>query len=224
MTVIADLSVPSEGFVLGETMQAVSAEHIEIEQLVPLNGVTLPYFWLEKADADASETALDEESAVRTVTQVDELDDRVLLRIDWTEDVDSFLENLVDYEAAVLEAVGDHDEWQFQLRFPSYEVLSTFYRACIEDGLAMELQRVHTPVEAASRSRYGLTANQRETLTRAYEDGYYSVPRKTSIRKLGEELGISDSAVSQRLRRGEGSLIAATLLTAADTSLSGHRE
>ena len=200
MTVIVDLSVPSEGFVVGETMQAVSTEYIEIEQLVPLNGVTLPYFWLETADADTAEAALNKESAVDTVTQADELDGRVLFRIEWAEDVDSFLENLVDYEAAILEAVGNHDEWQFQLRFPSYEVLSTFYRACIEDGLTMEIQRVHNPVEAASRSRYGLTADQKETLTRAYEDGYYSVPRKTSIRKLGEVLGISDSAVSQRLR------------------------
>ena len=224
MTVIADLSIPSEGFVLGETMQAVSAESIEIEQLVPLDGVTLPYFWLEKVDADAAEAALEEEPAVKAVTQIDELDGRVLFRIDWTEDVDSFLENLVDYEAAVLEAVGTHKEWQFQLRFPSYEELSTFYRACIEDGLAMDLQRVHNPIEATSRSRYGLTADQRETIMRAYEDGYYSIPRKTSIQKLGEELDISDSAVSQRLRRGEGSLIAATLLTAADTSISGHRE
>lgn len=224
MTVIADVSVPSDGFVLGETMQAVPAERIEIEQLVPSSGLTLPYFWVEQTDADAAEAALAEELAVDTVTQVDALDGRVLFRIEWTEDVDSFLANLVTYEAAVLDAVGTDEEWKFQLRFPSYEVLSAFYRACVEDGLDMELDRVHNPVEAASQSRFGLTTDQERTLTTAYDAGYFSIPRGTTIRELGDALGISDSAVSQRLHRGEESLIGATLLTAADTSLSGHRE
>jgi cytidyltransferase-like protein len=70
----------------------------------------------------------------------------------------------------------------------------------------------------------GLTNDQEQTLTTAYERGYFAIPRGTTIQELGEALDISDSAVSQRLRRGEESLIAATLLTAADMSLSGHQE
>ncbi|WP_049898417.1 helix-turn-helix domain-containing protein [Halococcus agarilyticus] len=224
MTVIADITIPSEDFVLGETMRAVPADRIEIEQLVPSSGLALPYFWIEATDADTAEAALGEEPVVEAVTQVDAFDDRVLFRIEWTEDVDSFLANLVAYEVAVLEAVGTDDEWQFQLRFPEYDSLSAFYRAGIEDGVDMELDRVHNPVEAASRSRFGLTTDQKETLTAAYDGGYFSIPRGTTISELGETLGVSDSAVSQRLRRGESSLITATLLTAADTSLSGHRE
>jgi predicted DNA binding protein len=224
MTVIADISVSSDDFVLGRTMQAVPASRIEVEQLVPSGGLALPYFWVEGTDADAAEAALSEESAVKTVTQADALDGRVLFRIEWTEEVDSFLKNLVEYEAAVLEAVGTDDEWRFQLRFSGYDVLSAFYRDCVDKGVGVMLDRVHNPVEAASRSRFGLTDDQEQMLTTAYERGYFSIPRGTTIQELGETLDISDSAVSQRLRRGEESLIAATLLTAADTSLSGHRE
>jgi hypothetical protein len=144
--------------------------------------------------------------------------------IEWTEEVDSFLENLIDYEAAVLEATGTPDDWQFQLRFRSYEMLSEFYRACIDDGVGVQLNRVHNPVEAASRARFGLTEDQEQTLVTAFEGGYFDIPRGTTISELGEELEISDSAVSQRLRRANSSLIAATLLTAADTSLSAHQE
>lgn len=224
MVVIADISVSSDGFVLGETMRAVPAARVEVEQLVPSSGLALPYFWIEATDADAAGAALSEEPAVKTVTQIDALDDRVLFRIEWTEDVDSFLANLVEYEAAVLEAVGTDDEWQFQLRFPEYESLSAFYHAGIEDGVEMELDRVHNPIEAASQSQFGLTTDQTQTLTMAYEAGYFSIPRGTTIQKLGDMLDVSDSAISQRLRRGESALIAATLLTAAETSLSGHRE
>ena len=224
MVVIADISVSSDGFVLGETMRAVPANRVEVEQLVPSSGLAFPYFWIEASDADAAEAALSEEPAVKTVSQVDVLDNRILFRIEWTEDVDSFLANLVEYEAAVLEAVGTDVEWQFQLRFPAYESLSAFYRAGIEDGVEMELDRVHNPIEATSQSRFGLTADQTQTLTTAYETGYFSIPRGTTIQKLGDMLDVSDSAISQRLRRGESALIAATLLTAAETSLSGHRE
>lgn len=224
MTVIADISVPSADFEMGQVMQAVPAERIAVEQLVPSGDLALPYFWIEETDADDTEATLSEQPAVKTARQVDALDGRVLFRIEWTEAVDSFLNNVVEYEAAVLEAVGTDGEWRFQMRFPSYEVLSAFYRACVDDGLDMELDRVHNPVEAASSSRFGLTADQEKTLTAAYERGYFAIPRETTIRELGAVLDISDSAVSQRLRRGESSLIAATLLTAADTSLSGHRE
>jgi predicted DNA binding protein len=224
MTVITDISVSSDDFVLGQTMQAVPASPIELEQLVPSGGLPLPYFWVEQVNVAEAEAALNDEPAVNTVSQLDSLNDRVLFRIEWTEEVDSFLENLIDYEAAVLEAAGSDDEWQFQLRFRSYDVLSGFYRACINDSVGVQLDRVHNPVEAASRARFGLTEDQEQTLVTAFEAGYFDVPRGTTIRELGEQLDVSDSAVSQRLRRANSSLIAATLLTAADTSLSGHQE
>lgn len=224
MTVIADITIPTEDFVLGRTMQAVPDTRIEVEQLVPVGRLAFPYFWIEETDADAAETALSEQSAVKTVTQADRLDGRVLFRIEWTEDVDHFLDNLTEYEASVLEATGTDDEWQFQLRFKSYEVLSAFYRACVDKGMDIQLDRVHNPVEAASSARFGLTENQERTLLTAFKGGYFDIPRGTTIQELGEALGITDSAVSQRLRRAESALIAATLLTAADTSLSGHRE
>ncbi|HET7322915.1 MAG TPA: helix-turn-helix domain-containing protein, partial [Halococcus sp.] len=92
------------------------------------------------------------------------------------------------------------------------------------DGVGVQLDRVHNPIEAASRTRFGLTDDQEQTLVTAFEAGYFDIPRGTTIQELGEELEVSDSAISQRLRRANSSLIAATLLTAADTSLSGHRE
>lgn len=223
MTVIVDITVSSEDFTLGQTMQAVPDSRIEVEQLVPASELALPYFWVEQVNADAAEAALRDQPAVKSIRRADALDGKILFRIEWTEDVDSFLANLVEYEAAVLEATGTDDEWQFQLRFRSYEVLSSFYRACVDDGVGMKLDRVHNPVEAASSARFGLTEDQENTLIAAFEAGYFDIPRETTIQELGEILDISDSAVSQRLRRAESALIAATLLTAADTSLSGHR-
>lgn len=52
-----------------------------------------------------------------------------------------------------------------------------------------------------------LTTKQRETLELALESGYYERPRTVDLTYLAEELGVSKSAVSQRLRTAETKLI-----------------
>jgi len=55
-----------------------------------------------------------------------------------------------------------------------------------------------------------MTATQWETLERAYERGYYDQPRKVTLADLAEEFDVTKSAISQRLRGAEGTLVAAT--------------
>lgn len=50
-------------------------------------------------------------------------------------------------------------------------------------------------------SRNGLSRAQREALDLAISEGYYSVPRRTTTAELAEQLGVSDQAVIERLRR-----------------------
>jgi predicted DNA binding protein len=52
-----------------------------------------------------------------------------------------------------------------------------------------------------------LTAKQQQALELAVEAGYYERPRDVDLGELGEQLGISKSAVSQRLRAAERKLI-----------------
>lgn len=52
-----------------------------------------------------------------------------------------------------------------------------------------------------------LTAKQRRTLELALEAGYYERPREADLTYLAEELDISKSAVSQRLRTAETKLV-----------------
>lgn len=56
-----------------------------------------------------------------------------------------------------------------------------------------------------------LTDKQRETLELALQMGYYERPRNANLTDLSEELDISKSAVSQRLRTAEIKLIKTAL-------------
>lgn len=52
-----------------------------------------------------------------------------------------------------------------------------------------------------------LTEKQRRTVQIAVQSGYYEQPRKTDLADLAKRIGISKSAVSQRLRGAEAKLI-----------------
>ncbi|WP_049937947.1 helix-turn-helix domain-containing protein [Haloplanus natans] len=57
----------------------------------------------------------------------------------------------------------------------------------------------------------GLTDRQREALRIAYEMGYFEVPRRASLDDVATELGISASALSERLRRAQTRVIETTV-------------
>lgn len=52
-----------------------------------------------------------------------------------------------------------------------------------------------------------LTEKQRQTLEMALEAGYYEQPRKADLADLAGRIGVSKSAVSQRLRTAEAKLV-----------------
>ena len=56
-----------------------------------------------------------------------------------------------------------------------------------------------------------LTPAQREILELALDRGYFAIPRETNLMELAEELGISDQAVNERLRRGTAKVVLSAL-------------
>lgn len=88
--------------------------------------------------------------------------------------------------------------------------------------LLQELERVTDSVSVQRISRVGdglggpetgtvdfsgLTGKQREAIERAVEAGYYRHPREATITDIAAEVGISQSAFSQRLRSAEEKLV-----------------
>jgi predicted DNA binding protein len=56
-----------------------------------------------------------------------------------------------------------------------------------------------------------ITDKQQTALEKAIEMGYYEQPRTTDLGAIAAELGVSDSAVSQRLNNAETKLVKAYL-------------
>jgi predicted DNA binding protein len=61
-----------------------------------------------------------------------------------------------------------------------------------------------------------LSVTERETLSVAVDRGYFETPRGETLSSLGDRFGISDTAVSNNLRRAERKLLGRVVETAAE--------
>lgn len=211
MSVIADIALPAEDFPLGPLLSAHPAVRVRHETLVPTGEGTIPYFWIRNLAVDAVKSALRESAAVQSVEVVDVIGDETLCRVTWTENVEGVVVAIAETEATVLRGTGQEDRWNFQLRFPDYDRLSAFHQDAKRRGIAVDLERILNPTNPVEQSEDPLTDAQREALLLAFEEGYIAVPREITLEGLADRLGISDSAVSQRIRRGLAQVLAPSL-------------
>ncbi|AXR82203.1 helix-turn-helix domain-containing protein [Natrarchaeobaculum sulfurireducens] len=211
MSVIATVAVPAASFPLGSIVDPDADDTVTVETTVPTSEGIIPYLWVPSSISSSVVDTLESNSSVASVTTVDELDDSVLLKLEWDGRVNGLFEAIRRHETIVISAVGTADRWTLRARFPTSADLSAFYSECLERDVPIELVQLHEAVSPALERRFGLTRPQRDLIVEAYELGYFDVPRTTTLVELGDRLDVSDSAVSQRLRRGLTTLIESTL-------------
>ena len=111
--------------------------------------------------------------------------------------------------AAIIERIEvQHDGWRQTGWFAdrdAFDQFADFWRS----NAAFSLRRLTHDGETEAPGE-GLTDEQREALRTAFEAGYFDIPRHASLESISEELGISASALSERLRRAQTQLIQET--------------
>ncbi|MFC7203114.1 helix-turn-helix domain-containing protein [Haloferax namakaokahaiae] len=121
-----------------------------------------------------------------------------------------------DGRATFLTAHREVDGWTVEMYLSDRSVLQQLAAECESNDVRFDLYQV-TEVEQIEETRqFGLSKVQMETLLTALERGYYSVPREENLEELSRPLNVSHQAVSERLRRGVGSLIKNTIATQWD--------
>jgi predicted DNA binding protein len=216
MGVIVELSIPSTEFQLGQILSIEGDTTVSLETVVPLGDRSVPFFRLFGPARETFEADTRGHPAVEDIHVVTIHDDETMYALDWEVTPDSFLDVVLSLDGHVLEASGGADRWVFQIRFSSHSGLSAFQEACFEADIPINVKRIYNPTTPEAGPWYGLTTPQREALTYAVETGYYSLPRRTSTKEIAEEFDISDTAVTERLRRAIDTLVTNTLLLTGD--------
>lgn len=214
MSVIVELTIPSEAFELGQILRVEGATRVTLETMVPLGGTPTPFVRITDGARRSFERSVRKHDSVSDIRPVDTHDEETLYALQWDPPDDSLFRQFTAQGAALLGATGSADRWQIELRFPTHDALSAFQEYYIEADIPVSVEKIYNPTKPDAGPWYGLTPVQRETLTHAVESGYYSLPRTISTKELAAEFDISDQAATERLRRGISTLVENTLLAA----------
>ena len=212
MPTVVDGTVPAEEFALYETLTSIEGVEFECEQVVESgDGIVMPLLWGRGADYDIVDEALDGDPTVDNDTLLADYGDEWLVRMDWIDSVQLVVHMITNANATVLEAHGEGTQWDLRMMYPTRDELSMTHEFCDAHGVTFEVTRIRD-MEGNPSAHYGLTSEQYEALTMAYDHGYFQVPRNADLNELAAELDISHQALSERLRRAQATLIRETLL------------
>ena len=221
MTVVVHLTVPAREFTLGRLLGIDPAMRFELERVVPTSGRIVPFFWAIGGDLSTFERDLAEREGVESLEVCDTATDRegtprALFEVAWNPAKEDFMHNVVNARATILEAIGTNDTWKFEIRFMDQSDVTAFQDACKRAEVGFRVDRVYTLDEWHVRTSYQLTEKQQELLLTAIEEGYFDVPRNTSLDELAVHFDVSRQALSERLRRAHATLIRNALAAEAD--------
>ncbi|WP_089869148.1 helix-turn-helix domain-containing protein [Halogranum rubrum] len=211
--VLAEVTIPSESFELGEILHDHQKLRIELTPFVPTGNGLIPYFWVEAADQDEFAAAVRRDERVAALTVVDEGADKRLYHIEWADSMSTngFLEAIRTNDVIVESGVGTSDTWRFTLRAATHDALASFQQFCTDNGIELAVHRVYSPA-TGEYDTDGLTVSQRDALRVASRLGYFQTPSRATLEEVGEELGISSQAASRRIRRAVETLVDNTVI------------
>lgn len=205
MAVIVDFEVPADRFALGRLFVTFPEIEVELERIIPVNSGVVPLLWVSGVEIAAVERELRDDPLVEDVVVLTRTEERSLIEVDWSSKVNGIVQPMMRNDVDLLRGSGDAEAWTFHARFRSRDHLASFRQDCLDHEVRIDLLRIYEP-RSPDENR-GLSDAQVDALLLSHEAGYWSVPRETDLVTLGERLGISDTAVSQRLRRGVDTLI-----------------
>ncbi|WP_231186906.1 helix-turn-helix domain-containing protein [Haladaptatus sp. DYF46] len=170
-------------------------------------------FWAENGDFDAFEGGLESDPTVATSEEAIEISDQRLYRVELKDEGQraSIYPVLLDEASVLRHVTATHRGWEFRTAFPTKEGFSRFCEHCRSHEIGIVLHRFYEERGSLDTPQFGLTDPQRETLVTAVDCGYLEIPRENSLADLSDRFDISETAASERFRRGVKTLIECTV-------------
>lgn len=219
MGLVAEYEITCEGLPLRSVAAAVSDATVEIE-LQYNHGDRPPFLvYVTGGDVPAVEDAIESAAFVSEYTLVGRAGEtrryQVLPAVGEETQLGDHIDDLSDLRAlattdAIIEQIRVTPTGWIQTGwFANREVLDEFRTFWQRNGsfTLRQLVRDGEPEDPGD----GLTDRQHEALRVAYEMGYFDIPRTASLEEVAAELGVSQSSLSERLRRAQTHLIETTV-------------
>ncbi|MFB6220190.1 MAG: bacterio-opsin activator domain-containing protein [Halolamina sp.] len=208
MSLIAELRLSDNPLILVPSLSAAPGMRLERERsIADRMSDPVVFTWAMGGDFEQFEAAIPDDPTIQEFERIDRENEKRLYRL------------VVDRSVITNPAPIDRDTGAsrisiettaegavLEVRFPEKEALREYIDRLQDEGFTVELLRVH-PTEDTEEN-HGLSEKQAAALREARSAGYFEVPRETDLATVADRLGISEQAVSERIRRGLSSVLA----------------
>ncbi len=196
--------------VLREALQTVPEMELERVRTSRTDAGGQLLFWAQDGDFEGFETALENDPTV-TLMRSNEVGNRRLYQVSLADQgVTTALFSVLVETGSTVETTMTRRGWHCHVGFSGQSSLERFFDVCRERELEFTVLRLSevpaTPLSPETVTTQ-MTEKQRTALMTAWKCGYFDVPRGATLTEVATELGVSDTAVSQRLRRAIATLL-----------------
>ncbi|WP_336337146.1 helix-turn-helix domain-containing protein [Haloarcula brevis] len=206
-----ELCLGHPDLVLTDATERSPGVTVRPEQMVDDGATTFLVVTAAGETLDRFETELERDGTVCDAVALDWTETERVYRIALADSAVRGTPPLVRAGGRVLDMEGAGGQWHVHAQFRSRSALSQFRTECAERDVSFRLDRLYWTSGEANAGACGLTADQQVALETAHREGYFDVPRGISQAELADELDISPSAMSQRIRRGMDQVIGSEL-------------
>jgi len=212
MSITTKLRIENDRLALVPTLRRLEGVHIRVvPQGNTVPGATLFPFFIDYEDQSAVEDALDDDPTVERYEVVDQTDVTGIYYISHTPEAKLISPIVTEANGFMVDTETTERGWLVRLLLPDRHALDTVWTYANSHDIAVDIIEVYGNDDPGGERSYGLTEAQQTALEAAYEAGYFNEPRDVSLNEMAEELGLSSTAMSGRLRRGMRNLLSTTL-------------
>ncbi|MFC7046145.1 helix-turn-helix domain-containing protein [Halobacteriaceae archaeon GCM10025711] len=213
MTIITKIFFSHPDMALADTITSLPEVTVRV---MPEAGTdpehNMNFFLVRGGTRDALDAAFEADHTVEEAHLTSEQGDQRLYGVIFTEAAKLVAPTVTEVGGISLEARSGDGGWVERWQLPDRQALNTVWEHARERSFRFDVLELYQIDDTEFGETFGLTDEQREALMVAYTEGYFKEPRDASLVDLAEELGISPTAASGRLRRGLTKLVGATIV------------
>ncbi|KTG30607.1 helix-turn-helix domain-containing protein [Haloferax profundi] len=204
------------GYPLGDSYLGTALEDSDLEITfvpgVPISSDPVPYFTTTGPNVDSIEDVLDSHANVEHFELVSSGPERRLYRCQWSLQDGGIISTIQAHDGIVREMVGTKDGWTLSVFFPTNDHAAQFHDTCLDRRLEIDVRRVEpSSVDERHPATSDLSEKQLTALELAFSQGYFETPKEASLADIADDIGISEQALSQRIRRALNRLVASSV-------------
>lgn len=195
------LVFPAREAALAETLERVPDVRATVERSAAACQKQPSALWFSAPDHCELFEALAADPSVEGFRRLSTADDQWLVDVDFEHSV-TLLWSVLLSEGCVLTDVTVCDgKWVFDCRFEDHEAFRTTRQSLEDRAFEFEVLRISHDAGSGPPGA-ALSEKQYSSLKRAWEMGYFEVPREATLEELAADMDLSHQALSERLRRG----------------------